>query len=49
MTRPNIHALIVAVASLGVLALFTESYWKPPLIAWLTTAPVLIVDCKRVM
>jgi hypothetical protein len=47
VTRPDIHALIVAVATLGMLVLFSEPVWKPWLIEWLTSKPVIVMECKR--
>ena len=46
---PRAESLIVAFAALGILLLLTEQIWKPPLIDWLTQAPVLVVDCRRVL
>jgi len=49
MTLAQAESLIVAVATVGALALLTEQHWKPSLIEWLTSNPVVIVDCRRAL
>jgi hypothetical protein len=43
--REQIETLIVVIAAAGVMAMFTEPYWKPALIAWLQNHPLMFIDC----
>lgn len=49
MTRPNIHASIVILSAIGVLALLTEHQWRPWLSSLDDPVPVRVVTFSEAM